>query len=74
MSIKIIKNTMVEPIETTCPVCQSIFSFNYEDIQREETGTFLGVKTVNRYVVCPVCKSTVNMSAKVLIEESKRET
>ena len=56
---KIIKNTMTEPTEITCPVCQSIFSYTYEDIQRKCNNTLiLGDKYI-RYIVCPVCKSDI---------------
>ena len=60
--IKIIKNTMTEPIETTCPFCSSVLSYTYEDIIREEKQDYIMLlKTVNRYLVCPVCKHNINL-------------
>lgn len=53
---KIILNTMEKPVEMQCENCRSIFSFNFEDIERRESETFMGFKSVNRFVVCPVCK------------------
>ena len=57
MAVKIIKNTMTEPIEHECEYCKSIFTFNYQDIQAEETMNMLGLKNYQRFVVCPVCKT-----------------
>lgn len=73
MAIKIIKNTMVDPIEHTCPDCGSIFEFNYQDIQRrEETSLgFLSNTITKRFVVCPVCKCECSMT-KVVVS-SKEE-
>lgn len=58
---KIIKNTMIEPIETECEYCKSTFSFNYEDIRREERNVFMNTQ-IARYVICPVCKEENPMS------------
>lgn len=71
MSIKIIKNTMTDPIEMTCPVCKSVFSYTYEDIQRKNIGSFLVSFYDNtiRYIVCPVCKSDIDMSAMVVLKD-----
>ena len=57
MAVKIIKNTMIDPIEHECENCKSIFSFNYQDIQAEETMSVIGFKNYQRFVVCPVCKT-----------------
>ena len=57
--VKILKNTMIDPIEKTCKNCGSIFTFNYEDIQRKEIESFMGYTVTNVYVVCPVCKSSL---------------
>lgn len=64
---KIILNTMVKPVEMQCENCRSIFSFNFEDIERRESETFMGFKAVDRFVVCPVCKSN-NELTKIKIE------
>jgi len=64
---KIILNTLEKPVEMTCENCRSIFSFNFEDIERRESETFMGVKMVNRFVVCPVCKSN-NELTKIKID------
>lgn len=56
MAIKIIKNTMEEPIVMECENCKSVFEYNYQDIQvRDRTGSF-GFKYRDRLVSCPVCK------------------
>ena len=59
--IKILKNTMIDPIEKTCKYCGSIFTFNYEDIKREECTNFIGFTHTNIYVVCPVCKKSLSI-------------
>lgn len=60
MSIKIIRNTMQEPIECECPYCGSIFSYNYEDIRRKEINNLLGSGQTIIFVVCPVCKFDID--------------
>ena len=67
MAIKIIKNTMEEPIEKECRNCGSIFEYNYQDIQRIEQFNFLGVKiSEDRVLVCPVCKSMIYLDDKTI--------
>lgn len=56
MAIKIIKNTMVEPIEMECENCKSVFEYNYQDIQVRDRAAALGFKFRERFVSCPVCK------------------
>lgn len=60
--IKIIKNTMVDPIEKTCDNCHSIFTFNYEDIRRETSYDILKGQYSRRYIVCPVCKGELGIT------------
>ena len=70
MSIKIIKNTMLEPIEITCPICKSIFSYTFDEVRREETYNLLGMRdSVNRFIVCPVCKSDIDINPRIKLEE-----
>lgn len=70
MSIKIIKNTMNEPIEITCPICKSIFSYTFDEVRREDRYNFFGLKDgVKRFIICPVCKSDIDMSPRVNLEE-----
>ena len=70
MSIKIIKNTMIDPIETTCPVCKSIFAYTFDEIKREDNYNFFGLKDgVKRFIICPVCKSDIDMSPIAMIKE-----
>ena len=57
MAIKIIKNTMTEPIEKVCNNCESIFSFNYADIESCERYGIFGLTYHERFVTCPVCKT-----------------
>ena len=54
--IKIIKNTMTDPIQMECEDCKSVFSYNYEDIQADKETTILGTAIHKRYVCCPVCR------------------
>ena len=71
--IKIIKNTMFEPIEITCGICQSIFSYNYEDIQSKERKTiFSNTPMKETFVTCPVCKSDIILR-RAEVEESDNE-
>ena len=72
MSIKIIKNTMTEPVELTCPVCKSIFAYTFDEIKREEAYNFLGFKVTKRFIICPVCKSDIDMSPSVEIKEDEK--
>lgn len=61
--IKIIENKMKEPITITCGECHSVISFEYTDIQRREESNLLfptGITKVIRFIVCPVCKATLN--------------
>lgn len=56
MAIKIIKNTMKDPIEHECSNCKSIFSYNYQDIESEKLMSILGFNTYEKFIICPVCK------------------
>lgn len=56
MAIKIIKNTMKEPIEMECENCKSVFEYNYQDIYVKERYGLWGVEHRDRIVRCPVCK------------------
>ena len=73
--IKIIKNSMTEPIEKTCPECGSVISFTYDDIQRKPIYNFLGHEMgEKRFVICPVCKGAIDFTPIVrLAEENKSE-
>ena len=75
MSIKIIKNTMTEPTEMTCPVCNSIFSYTYEDIQRKHNGSFLAsvYDSTTRFVICPVCKSDIDIGTRVVLKDGGKK-
>ena len=72
MSIKIIKNTMIDPVEMTCPVCKSVFSYTFDEIKRAESFNFLGISGVKRFIICPVCKSDIDMSPRVEIKEGEK--
>lgn len=72
MAIEIIKNTMVDPIEMTCKCCKSVFTYNFQDIQRREESMFLGMSvTTRRYVTCPVCKYDNDVD-RVIVELQER--
>lgn len=76
MSIKIIQNTLTDPIEIKCCNCESILSYTYDDIQRDiDTGWFGMARVIRRYIVCPVCKSDIplNPIAEV-VKENDHET
>ena len=62
MSIKIIKNTLQEPTEITCPACFSVFTYTYDEIQRDTTCDIFGLsKNYRLFIVCPVCKNDIGM-------------
>jgi len=70
--IKILKNTMIDPIECTCPTCSSVFTYNYEDLRREETENIFGYRIGHCiYIICPVCKSTIDRMPICKMEEEK---
>lgn len=75
MSIKIIKNTMTDPIEITCSECGSIISYTYDDIQRKTIYNFLGMDIggVERFIICPVCKSNINLNPVVVVEGEEND-
>lgn len=71
MAITIIKNTMVDPIEMTCECCKSVFTYNFQDIQRREERILFGMNsTIKRVVTCPVCKYDNDVN-RVMVELSK---
>ncbi len=74
MAIKIIKNTMTEPIEMECENCKSVFEYNYQDIQVREKYSIIGYEHRYRVVSCPVCKfdnvlDKVRLENKVKVED-----
>ena len=72
--MKIIKNAMTTPIEITCPECKSALEYTYKDIERREESSFLGIyTTVKKYIVCPVCKSDIDISPNVEVKEADDE-
>ena len=73
--IKIIKNTMADPIELTCPTCLSVFTYNYEDLHREERmGLFGTPMGYNLYVICPVCKSNIDRNPTVKFNDEEEKS
>lgn len=71
MSIKIIQNSMTDPIECVCPYCELVFSYNYEDIQRREENNLFGTAYVRRFVICPVCKCDIDRQKVVVNLENR---
>lgn len=71
MAIKIIKNTLVDPINKVCEECGSEFTFNYDDIRRKTTMSLFGNEMTFRYVLCPVCKHECSFSVVKVEEEYK---
>ena len=73
MAKRIIKNTMTEPQEITCPSCESIFTYTFEDIELRERP-FMVLGTVSdRVIVCPVCKREIMMERIALVKEDEHE-
>lgn len=72
MAIKIIKNTMKEPIEMECENCKSVFEYNYQDIKVRDRSGLFGIEYRDRFVTCPVCKfdNIINKSNKMKTVES----
>lgn len=61
--MKILKNTMTEPIEVECPNCKSIISYTYDEVVRRTRYNFLGYEIgVEQYIICPVCKCDIDRS------------
>lgn len=72
--IKIIKNTMTEPVEMECEYCKSVFEYNYQDIQVKESRSLFGFEYRDRVVRCPVCKFDNPLDkVKVQSEEQKEQ-
>lgn len=68
--MKIIKNTMTEPIEVVCNNCKSIIAYTYDDICRRTNFNFFGIETgSDQYIVCPVCKCDIVLTPKVMLNE-----
>lgn len=58
--MKIIKNNWTVPLETSCAECKSVISIEPDDVRRSEDNDFLGYTRIRRYVICPVCKATLD--------------
>lgn len=72
--MKIIKNTMAEPVECTCPYCESVFSYTYDEVRREEQNNIFGIRYgYRKFVVCPVCKEDIDRSMRVELKENDNE-
>ena len=70
--MKIIKNAMTAPIEIVCPECKSTLEYTYQDIQRRDVYGIFGLyECTRKYIVCPVCKTDIDLGPKV---EVKNET
>ena len=71
--IKIIKNTMTQPIKIECENCLSIFEFNFSDIQRKDIPGLFGLPGCSeRYVICPVCKIDIQLKKRRNKEEDEK--
>lgn len=74
MSIKIIKNSMTEPVTVECENCKSVISYTYDDIQRKNQYNLLGLcEYVDRYIVCPVCKADIKIDKARVAQNEKSE-
>ena len=74
MAIKIIKNTLVDPINKVCEECGSEFTFTYEDIQKGTRASLFCQEISYRYVLCPVCKYECSFKAVKVEEKNNEET
>lgn len=61
--MKIIKNANEEPKKITCHECGSELEYIYRDIERRTTELLLATR-IERYLICPVCKSDILISPK----------
>lgn len=72
--MKIIKNAMTTPIEITCPGCESVLEYTYQDIQRREESNIFGLyANSKRYIVCPVCKREIDIKGNVEVKKTENE-
>lgn len=58
--MKIIKSNWTVPFETSCAECKSVISIESDDVKRSEDRDLLGFTRIRRYVICPVCKATLD--------------
>ena len=58
--MKIIKNNWTAPLETTCAECKSVFSIESDDVRRSVDQDLLGFRRIRRFVICPVCRATLD--------------
>lgn len=75
MAKRIIKNTMADPQEMTCPHCRSVFTYTFEDIERRQRPFMVLGDVSDRVIVCPVCKRDIAMDRAQLVvaEENANE-
>ncbi len=71
MAKRIIKNTMTEPQEITCPGCGSVFTYTFEDIERRQRPFMVLGDVSDRVIVCPVCKRDIMLERVALVKEEK---
>ena len=69
MAKTIIKNTMIEPAEMTCPNCNSVFTYTFEDIERRQRPSIIFDTGFDRVMVCPVCKKDIMMDRVEVVKE-----
>ena len=70
--MKIIKNNWVAPLQSTCAECKSVIEIDSDDVRRSEEHDILGYTRIRRYVVCPVCKATLNFNFPFPSDDSKK--
>lgn len=59
--MKIIKNSKKEPTPITCHECGSELEYTFDDIKRRDVQSFF-TSRIDRYLICPVCKSDIIIS------------
>ena len=65
---------MVDPIEITCENCESVFTYNFQDIRRREESSFLGMNVITkRYITCPVCKYDNDINPLTVVKRESEE-
>ena len=72
--MKIIKNKWNVPLEVSCAECKSVISIESDDVRRTEEYNILGYMKIRRYVICPVCKATLDFNFSSDDSEVRDET
>ena len=72
--MKIIKNNWDAPLQSSCAECKSVIEIDSDDVRRSEDRDFLGHMVIRRYVICPVCKATLDFKFPIADVDEYDET